>query len=90
MISRLLTFLGRHIDRHLLAAAAALMLVGLITLYSASGESLGRVAAQLANIVIALCVMWLAANIPPHSQSPTKPFLTILSGYGAVGSAAIS
>jgi rod shape determining protein RodA len=66
MISRLLTFLGRHIDRHLLAAAAALMLVGLITLYSASGESLGRVAAQLANIVIALCVMWLAANIPPH------------------------
>ena len=66
MISRIFAFLGRHIDRHLLAAAAALMLVGLITLYSASGESLARVAAQLANIVIALCVMWLAANIPPH------------------------
>ena len=66
MISRIFAFLGRHIDRHLLAAVAALMLVGLITLYSASGESLARVAAQLANIVIALCVMWLAANIPPH------------------------
>jgi rod shape determining protein RodA len=66
MISRIFAFLGRHIDRHLLAAVAALMLVGLITLYSASGESLGRVAAQLANIVIALSVMWLAANIPPH------------------------
>jgi rod shape determining protein RodA len=66
MISRVFVFLGRHIDRHLLAAVAALMLVGLITLYSASGESLARVAAQLANIVIALCVMWLAANIPPH------------------------
>lgn len=66
MISRIFAFLGRHIDRHLLAAVAALMLVGLITLYSASGESLARVAAQLANIVIALSVMWLAANIPPH------------------------
>src|SRR5262249_41212981 len=66
MISRILTFLGRHIDRHLLAAVAALILVGLITLYSASGESLARVAAQAANIVIALCVMWFAANIPPH------------------------
>ena len=66
MISRIFAFLGRHIDRHLLAAVGALMVVGLVTLYSASGESLGRVAAQLANIVIALIVMWLAANIPPH------------------------
>ena len=42
------------------------MLVGLITLYSASGESLPRVAQQLVNITFALCTMWLAANIPPH------------------------
>jgi rod shape determining protein RodA len=66
MISRIFAFLGRHIDRHLLAAVAALMLVGLITLYSASGESLARVAQQLVNIMFALCTMWLAANIPPH------------------------
>jgi len=66
MISRIFAFLGRHIDRHLLAAVVALMLVGLITLYSASGESLARVAQQLVNITFALCTMWLAANIPPH------------------------
>jgi len=66
MISRIFAFLGRHIDRPLLAAVVALMLVGLITLYSASGESLARVAQQLVNILIALCVMWFAANIPPH------------------------
>src|SRR5690349_5699881 len=66
MISRIFAFLGRHIDRHLLAAVGALMVVGLVTLYSASGESPARVAAQLANILIALVVMWLAANIPPH------------------------
>ena len=66
MIRRLLAFLGRHIDRHLLAAIGALLLVGLITLYSASGESVARIGAQLANIVVALVVMWIAANIPPH------------------------
>jgi rod shape determining protein RodA len=66
MIDRLLAFLGRHIDRHLLAAIAALLLVGLITLYSASGESVGRIGAQFANIFVALTVMWIAANIPPH------------------------
>jgi rod shape determining protein RodA len=66
MISRLLAFLGRHIDRHLLAAIGALLLVGLVTLYSASGESVGRIGAQLVNIVVALVVMWIAANIPPH------------------------
>ncbi|HTS51848.1 MAG TPA: rod shape-determining protein RodA [Burkholderiales bacterium] len=66
MISRLLAFLGRHIDRHLLAAIGALLLVGLITLYSASGESVPRIGAQLVNIVVALVVMWIAANVPPH------------------------
>lgn len=66
MINRLLAFLSRHIDRHLLAAIAALLLVGLITLYSASGESVSRIFGQLANIFVALTVMWIAANIPPH------------------------
>jgi rod shape determining protein RodA len=66
MISRIVAFLGRHIDRPLLAAVGALVVVGLVTLYSASGESLARVAGQLANVTIALVVMWLAANIPPH------------------------
>jgi hypothetical protein len=39
MINRLLVYLGRHVDSYLLAAIGALLLVGLITLYSASGES---------------------------------------------------
>jgi rod shape determining protein RodA len=62
----LLVYLGRHVDSYLLAAIGALLLVGLITLYSASGESFGRLANQVANIAVALSVMWLAANIPPH------------------------
>src|SRR6185436_17031003 len=66
MISRLFAFLGRHVDTYLLAAIGALMVVGLITLYSATDESFSRVAAQIANIAVALVIMWMAANIPPH------------------------
>jgi rod shape determining protein RodA len=66
MINRLFLFLGRHIDSYLLAAVGALLLVGMITLYSASGESFPRLGAQLINIAVALIFMWIAANIPPH------------------------
>jgi len=66
VINRLLLFLGRHVDSYLLAAVGALLVVGMITLYSASGESFGRVGNQLVNIGLAFGVMWLAANIPPH------------------------
>lgn len=66
MIDRLFTYLGRHVDSYLLAALGALLVVGLLTLYSASGESFARVGAQLANIAVAFTIMWIAANIPPH------------------------
>jgi rod shape determining protein RodA len=66
VINRLFAYLGRHVDAYLLAALGALLLVVLITLYSASGESFARVGAQLANIAVAFGIMWIAANIPPH------------------------
>lgn len=66
MINRLLAFLTRHIDSYLLAAVGALLVVGLITLYSATGESFARLGNQALNIAAALLVMWIAANIPPH------------------------
>ncbi len=66
MINRLFAYLGRHVDSYLLAALGALLVVGLLTLYSASGESFSRVGAQFANIAVAFAIMWLAANIPPH------------------------
>jgi cell division protein FtsW (lipid II flippase) len=63
MINRLFAFLGRH-RCHLLASISALLPAH--HLYSASGESGSRVGGQLANIVVALTLMWIAANIPPH------------------------
>ncbi|KPK29539.1 MAG: rod shape-determining protein RodA [Betaproteobacteria bacterium SG8_40] len=43
-----------------------LLVMGLLILFSASGASVERVAAQAGNIGVALAIMWLAANIPLH------------------------
>lgn len=66
MISRLFTALFKHIDGFLFAVLCFALLVGLLVLYSASGQSFTRVNAQVVNIVVAFGAMWVAANIPPH------------------------
>ena len=65
-IRRLGRFLTRHIDGTLLGIVLALMAVGLLVLFSASNASAARVTAQLVNMLVALGVMWVFANIPPH------------------------
>ncbi|MEK6212149.1 MAG: rod shape-determining protein RodA [Pseudomonadota bacterium] len=69
MINRLYAYLVKHLDRYLLTLVAILLVMGLLTLYSASGASLERVAVQMANICVALVVMWIAANVPLHYLS---------------------
>jgi rod shape determining protein RodA len=54
------------VDGLLLGAVALLMTVGLIALFSASNASLARLTAQGLNILVALGVMWVFANLPPH------------------------
>jgi rod shape determining protein RodA len=61
---RLWHYLTRYVDGLLLAGILLLMLTGLITLYSATDASLGRVTNQATNMLVALGVMWLVANIP--------------------------
>ncbi|MBI2295101.1 MAG: rod shape-determining protein RodA [Betaproteobacteria bacterium] len=65
-VRRLTGYLTRHVDGPLLGVVLALMAVGLIVLFSASNANFARVSAQLANMLIALGVMWVFANIPPH------------------------
>jgi len=69
VINRLYAYLVKHLDRHLLTLVAILLVIGLLTLYSAAGASLERVAAQIANISVALVLMWIAANVPLHYLS---------------------
>ncbi len=69
MINRLFAYIGRHLDRQLLVLVGALLCVGLLTLYSASGGSLERTGAQLINVAVAIALMWVAANVPLHYLS---------------------
>jgi rod shape determining protein RodA len=55
-----------HVDGPLLGATLVAMAIGLLVLYSASNGSLPRVASQFLNMLVALGVMWVFANIPPH------------------------
>jgi len=64
VINLLLARLGRHLDLQLLGLVAILLVIGLITLFSASGGSSERVFSQVANIAVALTIMWIAANVP--------------------------
>ena len=66
MINRVAYRLGQHIDSILMSSILFTLLIGLFILYSASGESVGRVSAQLMNIVIAMSILWLVANVQPQ------------------------
>src|SRR4051812_8820556 len=65
-IRRVVRFFTVHLDPPLLGATLLLMLTGLLVLYSASNQSLIRVSAQLMNMMVALGIMWVFAQIPPH------------------------
>ncbi|RJX33255.1 MAG: rod shape-determining protein RodA [Oxalobacter sp.] len=66
------------IDVPLAIVISLILLVGLATLYSASGEMTGRVQGQLRNIAIAVIVMWGVARIPPQTiEKFAVPLYTI-------------
>ena len=65
-IRRIALRLTGHLDGLLLAAVLLLLATGLMVLYSASNGNMPRVTSQLFNMLVALGVMWVFANIPPH------------------------
>jgi rod shape determining protein RodA len=66
ILSRGWEALTRRIDTWLFAAAAAIVMVGLVTLYSATDQSLARVQSQATSLGLALVLMWVVANIAPE------------------------
>ncbi len=58
--------LAAKIDGPLFAIVACLLALGLATLYSAAYQAPGRVGAQALNVVLALALMWIAAQTPPQ------------------------
>ena len=63
-IKKIWHYLTRYMDSFLLIGILTLMAVGLIVLYSATGANMSRVSNQIINMLVALVIMWLVANIP--------------------------
>ncbi|MEO8136473.1 MAG: rod shape-determining protein RodA [Betaproteobacteria bacterium] len=66
LISQIAALLVRRIDGFLLGTALAISGLGLLVLYSATDASTARVSGQALNLLFALGVMWVAANITPQ------------------------
>ena len=65
---------GLHIDTPLLVGLLLLSGLGLIVLYSASGEDLDMVYAQTRSLLIALAIMVGIAQIPPTTLQRWTPW----------------
>src|SRR6266571_4426158 len=67
MISVLARRVAAKIDPPLFWIVCGLLALGFATLYSAAHDAPGRVAAQAANILVAIAVMWVAAQFQPQT-----------------------
>jgi rod shape determining protein RodA len=65
-IRQLIERATEKIDGPLLAIVLCLLALGLATLYSAAYQAPGRFGAQAFNVLLALALMWVAAQTPPH------------------------
>ena len=67
-LRRLFARLADGVDSTLLVLLLTLSVAGLAVLYSASYDVPGRVAAQVANLAVALAAMWIVAQVPPQTM----------------------
>jgi rod shape determining protein RodA len=79
VIKRVIAGLSRHVDGMLLAFLAALLCVSVAVVFSASGESGARLVGHLTNIAVALVVLVVIANVPPHLLAKLGPPLYALA-----------
>jgi rod shape determining protein RodA len=65
---RIVWRIAEGIDATLLVIVMTLTMLGMAALFSASYDNPGRVASQLANVVIALTAMWMVAQVSPQTM----------------------
>jgi rod shape determining protein RodA len=66
-LTRFWLVLTRRVDSFLFGVAMTIAGVGLVTLFSASDQSLPRLYSQSISLAFALTLMWIVANIPPQT-----------------------
>jgi rod shape determining protein RodA len=78
LIRKLAASFVRRIDGFLLMTALAIAGLGLLILYSATDASAARVTGQALNLLFAVTVMWVAANVSPqHYMRWAVPLFTL-------------
>jgi len=75
----------RHLDPILLLLTLTLLGISLVVVVSASGQSPERITGHLINIGIALGLMVVVANVPPHLLSKIGPPLYVLGVVLLIG-----
>lgn len=71
--------LARRVDSLLMATALAIVGVGMVTLFSASDQSVPRVMSQTLSLGCALVLMWIVANLAPQQLARAAVPLYIVS-----------
>ncbi|MEQ1592385.1 MAG: rod shape-determining protein RodA [Thiobacillaceae bacterium] len=75
----------RHLDGLLLALICGVLLISAAVLFSASGQSAARLSGHLMNMALALGVMVIMANIPPHLLGRVGPGLYAIAMVLLIG-----
>jgi rod shape determining protein RodA len=79
LLGRIWGVLARPVDSYLMSAALAIVGIGLVTLFSASDQSVARVSSQAASLGFALVLMWIVANVPPQQLARVAVPLYLLA-----------
>jgi rod shape determining protein RodA len=66
LLAKIWERLARPVDSLLMAVALALVGVGLVTLFSATGQNVARVTNQALSLGFALALMWVVASVSPQ------------------------
>jgi hypothetical protein len=85
LLGALWQLIARRIDSYLMAAALAIAGVGMITLVSASDQSVARLSSQALSLGFALVLMWAVANIAPQRLARVALPLYVLAVEAASG-----
>jgi rod shape determining protein RodA len=85
LVGRVWEFVVRPIDRFLFGITMVIVVVGLVTLFSAADQSVDRLRTQLASLVVALVAMWVVANIPPQTLARTAVPLYVMAVVLLIG-----
>lgn len=74
-ISYRLKSIFKHLDGILVALVCCVLIISATVVFSASGQSMTRLSGHMVNMALALGIMVIMANVPPHLLARVGPVL---------------